>query len=270
MQFALSISAEKEPSTYRQANKDPRWIKAMTNKISVLEQNNTWILTDLPKDKTIIDCKWVYKIKHNSDESVERFKARPLACGFMQVEGLDYQETFAPVAKMTSVCCVLAISAARGLDIYQLDVNNAFLHGILEEAVCMKLPPGFYQAEKNQGNVCRLIKTRYGLKQASHQFAMFSSALHEFGFQQSANDHSLFTLTGGAEFIILLLYVDNVILTGTSTAIISEISTFIHSKFQIKDLSVLKYFFHLMIFSCTKGNTLFNFLKTLYFLNVNQ
>ncbi|CAM8951298.1 unnamed protein product [Rhodiola kirilowii] len=107
----------------------------------------------------------------------------------------------------------------------------------------MKLPPGFYQKEKSQGQVCKLLKSLYGLKQASRQwFAKFSEALLDFGFHKSMNDYSLFTLERGDDFIILLVYVDDVLLTGTSQSIIDEIKSYIHHKFQIKDLGVLKYF----------------------------
>lgn len=177
-----------------------------------------------------------------------------VARGFTQVEGLDYQQTFAPVAKMTSVRCVLAVAAARNWPLFQLDVNNAFLHGILDEEVFMKLPPGFYESEKSQGKVCRLLKSLFGLKQASRQwFAQFNTLLLEYGFVQSENDHSLFTKKQYADFIILLIYVGDVILTGTSPHLISNIKSFIHQRFQIKDLGPLKFFLMLEILRSTDG-----------------
>ncbi|CAM8910995.1 unnamed protein product [Rhodiola kirilowii] len=226
----------------------------MNKEIKALEGNNTWLLTDLPKNKTVVDCKWIYKIKYLADGSIERFKARLVARGFTQIEGLDYHETFAPVAKMTTVRCLLAIAAARNWPLHQLDVDNAFLHGTLEEEVYMKLPPGFYKKEKAAGKVCKLIKSLYGLKQASRQwFAKFSSSLVEFGFQSSLNDYSLFTLTRGSVFLILLVYVDDVIITGNSEELISEVKQFIHEKFRIKDLGQLKYFPGLEVARSTDG-----------------
>ncbi|CAM8910028.1 unnamed protein product [Rhodiola kirilowii] len=220
----------------------------MEKEISALELNETWHITDLPAGKTIVDCKWIYKVKFNADGTIERYKARLVAKGFTQVEGLDYQDTFAPVAKMTTVRCLLAVAASKQWPVYQLDVNNAFLHGSLEEEVYMKLPPGFYKKEKSQGQVCRLLKSLYGLKQASRQwFAKFSESLVDFGFNKSLNDYSLFTLERGTDFIILLVYVDDVVLTGTSQAIIDEIKHYIHLKFQIKDLGSLKYFLGLEV-----------------------
>ncbi|CAM8993843.1 unnamed protein product [Rhodiola kirilowii] len=252
--FALQISSIQEPTSYTQASKDTQWVEAMNKEIKALEGNNTWVLTELPKDKTVVDCKWIYKIKYLADGSIERFKARLVARGFTQVEGLDYHETFAPVAKMTTVRCLLAIAAARNWPLHQLDVDNAFLHGTLEEEVYMKLPPGFYRKEKAAGKVCKLVKSLYGLKQASRQwFAKFSDSLIEFGFKSSLNDYSLFTLTKGDIFLILLVYVDDVIITGNSEELISEVKQFIHHKFKIKDLGHLKYFLGLEVARSTEG-----------------
>ncbi|XP_074305190.1 uncharacterized protein LOC141640232 [Silene latifolia] len=129
--FIGAIDAAKEPRTYFEAIKKDEWKVAMANEIEALERNGTWKIVELPKGKRPIGCKWVYKIKHKADGTIERYKARLVAQGFTQVEGVDYHETFAPVAKMTSVRIFLAVAVARNYDIEQLDVNNAFLHGDL-------------------------------------------------------------------------------------------------------------------------------------------
>ncbi|CAM8973439.1 unnamed protein product [Rhodiola kirilowii] len=155
---------------------------------------------------------------------------------------------------MTIVRCLIAIAAAKQWPLHQLDVNNAFLHGSLEEEVYMKLPPGFYMKEKAASKVCRLMKSLYGLKQASRQwFAKFNEALIAFGFQNSLNDYSLFTLSRDGAFLVLLIYVDDVLLTGTSDQLISDVKTYIHNKFQIKDLGHLKYFLGLEVPRSTTG-----------------
>ncbi|CAM8920304.1 unnamed protein product [Rhodiola kirilowii] len=220
----------------------------MQKEITALEANNTWVLTTLPSGKTLVDCKWVYRLKFKSDGTLERYKARLVARGFTQVEGLDYHDTFAPVAKMTTVRCLLAVAAARKWPIYQLDVDNAFLHGSLDEEVYMKLPIGFYKKEKAAGQVCKLVKSLYGLKQASKQwFAKFSEVITDFGFQRNLNDYSLFTMKKNGDFLILLVYVDDVVITGTSSTLISEVKQYIHDKFRIKDLGFLKYFLGLEV-----------------------
>lgn len=103
--FALQISSNKEPSTFAQASKDQRWVDAMDKEIRALEENQTWVVSNLPSDKTVVDCKWVYKVQYHSNGSIERFKARLVAKGFTQIEGLDFHDTFAPVTKMTK-CAV--------------------------------------------------------------------------------------------------------------------------------------------------------------------
>ncbi|CAM8951474.1 unnamed protein product [Rhodiola kirilowii] len=246
--FAVAVANLKEPKTYSQACKNTQWCEAMDKEIAALQINNTWIITDPPPNQPITDCKWIYRIKLKSDGSIERYKARLVAKGFTQIEGVNYNETFAPVAKMTSVRCLLTVAAIRCWPIFQLDVDNAFLHGNLDEDVYMHLPPGYFKSERSAGKVCKLTKSLYGLKQAPRQwFSKFTEALLEFGFHQSLNDYSMFTLQAGNDFIILLVYVDDVLLTGTSLQLINSIKAFIHDKFRIKDLGNLKYFLGLEV-----------------------
>lgn len=141
--FTTAISLAKEPQSFLQAMGDPNWRAAMRAEIDALELNHTWVLTHLPLGKRPIGCRWVYKIKHNPDGSIERYKARLVAKGYSQQEGIDYTETFAPVAKMTTVRTLLALASAHHWHLHQLDINNAFLYGDLDEEVYMALPPGF-------------------------------------------------------------------------------------------------------------------------------
>lgn len=141
--FLAAIEQEKEPMTYNEGVKDHRWRKAMQSEVDALENNQTWTITSLPAGKKALGCKWVYKIKRKSDGTVERFKARLVILRNYQVEGIDYTETFAPVAKMVTVQAVLAVATARDWELHHMDVHNAFLHGDLQEEVFMKLPAGF-------------------------------------------------------------------------------------------------------------------------------
>nr|KAJ0199984.1 hypothetical protein LSAT_V11C600314220 [Lactuca sativa] len=147
------------------ASTDKRWRQAMQQEICALENNGTWTLTELPKGKRAIDSKWVYKIKYKPTGEVERFKARLVAKGFTQMEGVDYHDIFAPVAKLVTMRTLLTIAAKKNWFIQQLDVNNAFLHGDLDEEVYMKVSQGF--SKTNDSRVRCLQKSLYGLKQAS-------------------------------------------------------------------------------------------------------
>ena len=111
LNFILNVSANSEPKSYTEASKHDSWVRAMHGEICALERNHTWVLTDLPQHKNVIGCKWVYKIKHNADGSIERYKARLVAKGYTQIEGLDYLDTFSPVAKITTVRLLLALTA---------------------------------------------------------------------------------------------------------------------------------------------------------------
>ncbi|GKV02885.1 hypothetical protein SLEP1_g15266 [Rubroshorea leprosula] len=212
-----AISTKDEPKSFSKAIQDPKWRQAMKAEIDALKKNNTWTLEMLPPAKRPIGCKWVYKIKYNTNGTIERYKARLVAKGFTQVEGIDYHDTFAPVAKLVTVRCLLAITTAHNWELHQLDVQNTFLHGDLNEKVYMQLPPGY----RNKGNqhVSRLRKSLYGLKQASRNwFAKFASALKLFGFQQSMSDYSLFTYRRQNNFLAILVYVDDLIIVGIEVA----------------------------------------------------
>ncbi|GKV27163.1 hypothetical protein SLEP1_g36366 [Rubroshorea leprosula] len=239
--FLAAISTKDEPKSFFEAIQDPKWRQAMKAEIDALEKNNTWTLETLPPDKRPIGCKWVYKIKYNADGKIERYKACLVAKGFTQVEGIDYHDTFALVAKLVTVRCLLAIAAARNWELHQLDVHNAFLHGDLNEEVYMQLPPGY--GNKGEQRVCRLRKSLYGLKQASRNwFAKFASALKLFGFQQSMSDYSLFTYRRENNFLAVLVYVDDLIIAGNNSSLCQKLKEFLHIMFHIKDLGKLKYF----------------------------
>nr|CAN78876.1 hypothetical protein VITISV_033245 [Vitis vinifera] len=135
----------------------------MKEELDALTKNHTWDLVPLPPGQSVVGCKWIYKIKTCSDGSVERYKARLVAKGFTQEYGIDYEETFAPVARISSVRALLAVAAARQWDLFQMDVKNAFLNGDLSEADYMQPPPGL-SVESNK--VCHLRRALYGLKQA--------------------------------------------------------------------------------------------------------
>ncbi|KAI9185245.1 hypothetical protein LWI28_005591 [Acer negundo] len=251
--FVAQISGVTEPSSYSEAASQPHWQEAMHSELQALQANNTWSLVPLPAGKTPIGCRWVFKTKHRSDGSVERYKARLVAKGFTQLEGIDYQDTFSPTAKIISVRCLLALAAASGWTIHQMDVHNAFLHGDLAEEIYMSPPPGLRrQGEDNL--VYRLHKSLYGLKQASRQwFAKFSEAICSAGYEQSRADYSLFTRKQGKSFTALLIYVDDILITGNDPVSIAATKKFLHSHFHLKDLGNLKYFLGIEVSNSKNG-----------------
>ena len=141
--LTYNISHIVEPTTFEEACQDPKWVAAMNDEIRALEENNTWSLVPFPPGSHPIGCKWVFKVKFNSNGTVERYKARLVAKEFTQREWINYNETFTPVAKLTSVRCLLAVASIRNWTLHQMDVHNVFLHGALDEEVYMTLPPGF-------------------------------------------------------------------------------------------------------------------------------
>ena len=269
--FTLALSTHTKPQFYHEAFHSPQWCEAMSKELIALEANHTWDLTSLPSRKHPIGCKWVYKLKFKSDGSIERYKARLVAKGYNQQEGIDYFETFSPVAKLVTVKSFVAIVAAKGWSLTQLDVNNAFLHGDLDEEVFMTLPPGYKGNSQLHKLVCKLIKSLYGLKQASRQwFSKFSSALLQHGFIQSKCDYSLFTKTTGSTFIALLVYVDDILLASNDPVSVTKLTAFLDDKFKLKDLGHAKYFLGLELARSAKGISLFQRKYTLDILSTED
>ncbi|KAL0324732.1 UNVERIFIED_CONTAM: Retrovirus-related Pol polyprotein from transposon RE1 [Sesamum calycinum] len=171
--------------------------------------------------------------KVTSDGSIARYKARLVAKGYNQVEGVDYFESFSPVAKSITVRLFLGIAAAKSWPLFQLDINNSFLHGHLDEEVYMD-PPERYLAAK-PGQVCRLRRSLYGLKQASRQWNLeLTTKLLNYGFTQSAHDNCLFLKHTGSDFIALLFYTDDILLTGTSKTSLHNVKQYLDGLFTIK------------------------------------
>ena len=182
-------------------------------------------------------------MKVNPDGSIARLKARLVAKGYAQTYGVDYSDTFSPVAKLTSIRLFISLAATHGWDLHQLDIKNAFLHENLAEEVYMEQPPRFV-AQGEIGRVCRLRKSLYGLKQSPRSwFGKFRKLIDKFGMQKSKFDHSVFYRNSQAGIILLVVYVDNIIITGNDMVGISSLKSFLYGQFHTKDLGMLKYFF---------------------------
>ncbi|KAI5321826.1 hypothetical protein L3X38_030898 [Prunus dulcis] len=227
----LSLHDVVELATYKAASQSSVWIQAMREEIEALHTQGTWDLVSVPVDKNIVGSRWVYRVKKNSDGSIPKgklgrvlsHKARLVAQGFSQAPGLDFSEMFSPVVRHTTVQLVLSIAAMNRWSLRQLDVKNAFLHGDLEEEVFMRQPQGF-EDSKYPTHVYLLRKSLYGLKQAPRAW------------------NAKFT-----DSVILLLYVDDIILTGSKDSLVQEVIDELSAVFEMKDMGRLTYFLGLQI-----------------------
>ncbi|KAL6344279.1 hypothetical protein AAG906_037847 [Vitis piasezkii] len=214
------LSQSIDPSSYSQAIKHSHWRDAMQTEIQPLRLITHGLLL-LFLGKKPIGCKWVFKTKLRVDGLIERHKARLVAKGYTQVEGLDYHDTFALVAKLVTVCCV-----------FSLLHSSRSLHDLTT-----------WIWPKGGVRVCRLLKSLYGLKQASRNwYSKLSFVLLLTGYSQSDADHSLFTWTQGSSFTVVLVYVDDLLIAGNDLTIITNLKTFLANRFKLKDLGTLKYF----------------------------
>ena len=243
MRWLLHSSVEAaEPISIRAALSDQRWVTAMDKEYMALLDNKTWHLVPAPHGKNIIGSKWVYKVKQKADETVDRYKARLVAKGYKQRYGIDYEDTFSPVVKAATIRLVLSVAVSKGWSLRQLDVQNAFLHGVLEEEVYIRQPPG-YEDKQYPNYVCKLDKALYGLKQAPRAwYARLCGKLVWLGFTPSRGDTSLFFYTKGSITIFVLVYVDDIIVASSSMDATRVLLRDLEAEFALKDLGDLHYF----------------------------
>ena len=201
--------------------KKQRLVQCNGRRDGCTENNKTGDLVPLPIGKKAIGCRWVYKVKFQANGQVERYKARLVAKGYAQTYGIDYDETFNPVTKMTIVRIVIALATMKGWNLWQMDVKNAFLNGSLQEKVYMHQPQGF-KHEKYPHYVCKLKKALYGLKQAAHAWCKkrLSKLLKQIGFEQSKANYSLYVLYTDKGSVLIVIYVDDVIVIGDNVSAI--------------------------------------------------
>jgi transposase InsO family protein len=236
-----------EPSSFTTASKHPQWCTAMNEEFEALQQQGTWVLVPQPPSKNIVGCKWVYKLKYNSDGTIARYKARLVAKGFHQQYGVDFDETFSPVVKPPTVRLILSLAVSLDWSLRQLDVKNAFLHGTLKEEVYMTQPQGYVDPQ-HPSHVCKLIKSIYGLKQAPRAwFESFTTQLLHLGFTASTADSSLFIYKHEKVIAYLLLYVDDIVLTSNTPSYLDKLITQLSAVFDLKDLGSLHYFLGLQV-----------------------
>ncbi|KZV22485.1 hypothetical protein F511_19705 [Dorcoceras hygrometricum] len=209
----------------------------MQEELEALDRNKTWDLVTLPRGRKAIGNRWVYKIKRDGNNQVERYRARLVVKGYAQKEGIDFNEIFSLVVRLNTVRVVLALCAVFDLHLEQLDVKTAFLHGDLEEEIYMLQPEGFAETGK-ENLVCRLKKSLYGLKQAPRcWYKRFDSYIMSLGYNRlSADPCTYFKRSGGNDYIILLLYVDDMLVAGPNKDRVQELKAQLAREFDMKDL----------------------------------
>lgn len=204
-------------------------------------ENDTWDLVDLPKDRKAIGSKWVFKVKHHSDGQVERYKCRLVAKGYSQIYGADYDETFSPVVRFSSIRTLLSFAVQNNLNVHQMDVVTAFLNGHLEEELYMEQPEGYIKPGQEH-LVCKLNKSIYGLKQSPRCWSKaFTEFMKSIGFTQSTSDQQCVFVRSGQELEILAVYVDDLILITESTESMNKLKDTLKKHYKMKDMGELPY-----------------------------
>ncbi|CAL2254019.1 unnamed protein product [Prunus armeniaca] len=232
-----------EPKNFAEASKDKAWQKAMEIEMEMIEKNETWELVDRPSDKPVIGVKWVYKTKLNLDGSIQKHKARLVVKGYAQKPGIDFNETFAPVARLDTIRTHIALAAQKGWKLYQLDVKSAFLNGVLKEEVYVDQLDGFVTTNY-EDKMYKLKKALYGLKQAPRAlYEEINAYLISCGYVRSTSEATLYCKTKeDSETLIVSIYVDDIVYTGSSGELIAEFKSEMMRRYEMTDLGLLYHF----------------------------
>jgi hypothetical protein len=214
----------------------------MDVELQSIRENNTWRLTELPKGHKPIGLKWVFKVKRDAARNVVKHKARLVAKGYSQKHGVDFDEVYAPVARLETVRLLLALAANGGWEVHHMDVKSSFLNGDLLEEVYVHQPPG-YQDPKHAGMVFKLNKALYGLKQAPRAWnTKLDQELCRLGFKRSEEEHVVYRRSEGDSFLIVGVYVDDLIICGPDSDSIVNFKQQMMKLFSMSDLGLLSYY----------------------------
>ncbi|KAG7547574.1 Zinc finger CCHC-type superfamily [Arabidopsis suecica] len=242
-----------EPWDYNDAKDIKEWKEACNEEISSITKNRTWDLVDLPVGAKPIGLKWVFKIKRNSDGSINKHKARLVAKGYVQRHGIDFDEVFAPVARIETVRFIIALAASNGWEVHHLDVKTAFLHGELKEEVYVSQPEG-YVTEGEENKVYRLHKALYGLKQAPRAWNnKLNAILEELKFVKCSKEPSLYRKRENKDLLVVAVYVDDLLVTGSTLKMIVEFKKGMAEKFEMSDLGKLTYYLGIQVTQSEDG-----------------
>jgi len=250
----LSLSADpKSVEEALQSEDADLWQLAIDAEMRSMKENQTWDLVEKPAGVNIISSKIILRKKFKADGSVDKFKARLVARGFSQTEGVDYFETYAPVVKSQSLRTILALAASSKWQIHQMDVKTAFLNGDLQETVFMELPDGL----KKQGSenlVCKLKRSLYGLKQAPRAlYEKLENELTQWGFSHLSTDHSVFIKGTGDKRVIVAVYVDDIIITGSQVQGIMKVKAAFKQAFKMEDFGIVSSLLGMEVFHSDQG-----------------
>ena len=252
LSYLAGSASPQEPSTWEEIQRMPTaeaslWKKAAQEEMDALHQNKTWTLTELPPGKKAIGCKWVFKVKKGSEGEVQRYKARLVAQGFSQKYGEDYDETFAPTVRYSSVRMLLSIAASKQMDVRHIDVSTAFLHGEITEQIYMKQPKGFIKP--NEAHlVCKLEKGLYGLRQAARAWNQkLHSMLVQLGYKQGNADKCLYSKSSNGQFSYILAFVDDLIIATSNNRDYVQIVKHLSKEVGVKELGDVKYYLGIQV-----------------------
>ncbi|KAJ9562511.1 hypothetical protein OSB04_007671 [Centaurea solstitialis] len=239
--------SQNEPKKVSDAMKDPSWIEAMQEELLQFVLQHVWDLVDLPKGHRVIGTKWIFRNKTDERGIVIKNKARLVAQGYTQEEGIDYDDVFAPVARIEAIRLFLAFASYKGFKVYQMDVKSAFLYGTIDEEVYVCQPPGFEDL-KYPDRVCKLRKALYGLHQAPRAwYDTLSSYLLEKNFERGVIDKTLFIKRTKTDMLIVQIYVDDIIFGSTKADMCKEFEELMHKKFKMSSMGELTFFLGLQV-----------------------
>jgi hypothetical protein len=214
----------------------------MDEELDQIKKNDTWELVPRPKNKNVINTKWVFRNKLNEDGQVTRKNDRLVCKGYAQIEGIDYEETFASVARMETIRLLLAYACSKNVKVYQMDIKSAFLNGELEEEVYIEQPERF-QLSENTDYVCKLKKALYGLKQAPRAwYSRLDKYLQQVGFIKGRVDNNLYIKVSQGNILLIEVYVDDIIFGSDDDRLSQKFAKDMHNEFEMSLLGELSFF----------------------------
>ena len=256
---AITIDSEEDPVNYKEALEDvdaQKWLKAMDREMESMYSNSIWSLVEAPKGVKPIGCKWIYKRKRRPYGKVETFKARLVAKGYTHKDGIDYEETFLPVAMLKSIQILLVAAASLDYEIWHMDVKTTFLNDSLEEDIYMQQPEGFI-ARGQEHMACKLKRSIYGLKQATRTWNIrFDQAITLYGFEKRPDEPYVYKRIQGTKVVFLVLYIDDILLIGNDIEVLSSVKGWLQKKFNMKDLGEANYILGIKLLRDRKNKVL--------------